>query len=381
MTGDNTERGAAAAGLGETSTSDSTSGATSTASGAVPWLRWKVVGALAVVGAAAATAVSFSAGDDEQSPEAVVAQYLDVVRSGDVDAAWEYVSAAAELDDSVAMPGDDDADDPASEEMLSAAAMDGDWDVDIVVRESGDRRAFVDVTVVAADDTAREGRFVLEKSRFGDEWVIGNPVTEVSVSDLPTQFVEFNDVVVDAEAVWLFPGVYDAFPSFSEVVDLSASTYVAVPVHQEMWTQFNPSVSISADFEDSVAEQLEEWIDECALGDEPALFRCPFSGEGRESGEASVEGEHYRDAEVEWEPVVYPQIRLVNANEAFSVQTVAPGQVRISGEGETEDGEIESFSAICDIGVDSGSGSDDVEATLHADLELEFHSAKVKSTC
>lgn len=352
------------------------------------------VSTVAVVAVAALVAgIVVVVGSGEADPEDVVAEYLDTVRSGDAEAALEHVPSSAEL----AGP---------SLDLLAAKAMDAEWDF-TVVREHSSREDFatVDVDIVAGDGTSRQGRFELERADADAEWTIRNPLVQLSTSGLPLRFSEFNGAVSQDEVVWLFPGVYAPYPSLSGRVSFSASTYVAAPsatatpegsspgLDWEMQEEFFlPSFTVSQDFEAELHAQLEDWIDDCAASGDLSPQDCPFSAGAIDGEEARVGGDEYRVDEVEWKPIEYPAVTLAADEGHFHVYVTVPGEIQVSGEGESQDG-VEEFRGACSVDFSSRASEQDgeepademrdgVKAAYSADGEFRFsQDGEARNTC
>lgn len=292
-------------------------------------------------------------------PEDVVADYLETLQAGEVSAALEYASHVPEFDEH-------------SADLLTSEALSEDWEVEVVRRHDLDiDPATVDVDVVADDGTSRQGRFQLDPSDSGDGWTILNPLVKLSVAALPLQYAQFNAASSPDSVVWLFPGVYEPYPDLSDTLDFSASTYVAVPrtvdpgseEQQLRETSFLPLLEVSEEFEAELHEQLRDWIDECAQTNDPEPDDCPFSTSVQGS-RVQIQGDYYETDEVEWEPIEYPTVQLEQDEGKFSMHTVEPGEIRLSGEGRSlESDSVEEFEAVCRLdveGVDSSGGFDAV---------------------
>ncbi|HEY8472660.1 MAG TPA: hypothetical protein VIL37_08490 [Natronosporangium sp.] len=289
--------------------------------------RWLwVAGAVAVALVASAGAVA-AVVRRPPPPEQVVTRYLELLRARDAEAARAYLAVVPDLAG-------------ASDDLLVAEAMTGDWRVTQVVRRyhESDDPAIVDVTLTAADGTAGQGRFQL--LRDGRSWTIQNPVVRVDRSWLPLTYTDFNGVVSDAAAVWLFPGTYRPYLGASGLVGLDVPTYVALPrpdarSDDGMRTQaYLPRLGLTDRFHDELHRQLDAWIKDCAARAEPYPAGCPFAAGNPGKREISVGRDDYsadEDTTVTWEVVESPQVRLQQANAAFTVQVVRPGRLHLSG--------------------------------------------------
>lgn len=297
---------------------------------AVPWWRrrrrWAVAaGALAVVVSAGVLGLV----DDGDDPEDVVAGYLDVLRSRDLEGALRYADGLAPIGD-------------RSRDLLVREAMTGDWEVTGLARRhtEDDHPATVDVDITAADGTSREGRFWLAKDGEG-AWRLLNPLVKLTVAAVPADFVEFNGVSTKADDLWVFPGAYSAYASLGGV--MSAPTYVAVPAGGDGRTGYEdiaeqdylPLFGFPAEHGAALQSRLNTWLDTCAATTEPNPADCPFAaGYGDFGGDVSLfGGDDFETETVTWEVVSYPVVRLKQVAAYFIAVTVEPGELRISGEG------------------------------------------------
>lgn len=325
--------------------------------------RWWVLGAalaVVVVGAGGVVAMVAVA---PASPEDVVGEYLDVLRSGDAEAAREYAGVVVEFDE-------------VSDDLLVAEAMSQDWSVTRVVRRhhEADDPATVDVTIAGPDGTAREGRF--ELLHGDDGWTIRNPLVKIDLSSTPLSFAEFNDVTSDAESVWLFPGAYRVYDSVSDLVTLSAPTFVAVPhaaypEHRLREEPYLPEIGFTDRLDAALHEQLAAWIDDCAARPEPFPDDCPFAAGRPDNSEIWVAGRTYRadaDAVVAWEVVSQPAVRLARGQGYLYLRSVRPVELRITGTANlTFEERREDFSSACPVLLD------DVRVTMPQPGEFAFH--------
>lgn len=298
-------------------------------------------------------------------PEDVVRDYLDALRSGDAEAALEFVGDVSELG-------------TASEVFLTDKAMARDWTVTKVVpRKVYEESATFDVTITAADKTSSTGRFAVDGSG-PDGWRIENPLVRVDLSELPMGYAEFNGEVADAATIkgsdpvfqndlklgvfaWLFPGAYTAFGD-SDGLELPTNTYVAVPgstgTVETKPRKFLPEITVTDDFVAEAHAQLKDLLDECAKSTEVNPPGCPFAGGYGLEGSDVVsldDGQDYSVEKVKWKIEAYPKIRLMQTVGWFAVVEVEPGEVTISGKGSRdyeEDSEPRAFSGGCAIDLD-----------------------------
>lgn len=322
---------------------------------------WVVAGAVLVALVAGAGAVVALRAE---SPERVVTQYLELLRARDAEAALAYTDVVAELDE-------------VSDDLLVAEAMTGDWRITRVVRRhtEDDDPATVDVTLTAADGTAREGRF--ELVRDGRSWTIRNPLVRLNLSPLPLTYADFNGVTSQAQTVWLFPGAYRPYADASRLVTLGVATYVAVPqstsypdggLREEVYL---PSIGFTDGFYGELHRQLSAWIDGCAARAQPYPAGCPFAAGDPDTREIWVGRDDYwadEDTTLTWRVLDQPQVRLEQADGAFTVHVVRPGQLRISGTATPRFGDgSEDFRGVCGLWLP------DLRVTLGDDSEFAFH--------
>lgn len=321
--------------------------------------RW-VIGAVLVGLVAGAGGVVTAVALWRDSPEDVVREYLEVLQAGDAEAAREYAAVMPEFD-------------AASDEFLVAEAMSRAWRVTQVVRRHNeqDNPATVDVTITAADGTARQGRFQL--GRGEDGWTIRNPLVRLDLSLLPLKFAEFNGVTAEASEVWLFPGAYQPYTSVSDLFTFSAPTLVAVPRDNSdgFGEYYLPQIDFTDGFDTVLQEQVAAWIEECAASSDPFPDGCPFMAGSPDYREIRVDRDRYSavgDPTVTWEVVSQPVVRLRPGSGAFDTLLVRPGEVRISGTAPRRVGEQpEDFRGTCHVLMDG------VRATMPRPGEFAFH--------
>lgn len=301
---------------------------------------------------AAALAVALAAGVltvvlQPETPEDAVASYLDVLRDRDAEKALKYTEHLNGF----------------PRELLTSEAMTDDWEVTRLTRRFNEDvdPATVDVTITAADGTAREGRFELVQE--DDGWRILNPLVRVSMAQLPLDFGEFNGVRGRSDGMWMFPGVYRAYPSLDGI--LTFPTYVAVPQPGDVSSPeavteqaYVPLVGYGPGSAAYLEQQLKAWIDGCAAGSEPGPEGCPFNAASfsRYSDVNLGLENRFNTDKVAWEVVEYPVARLRQGPGSFTLLEVGPGEVRISGSGERsfhEDEGVQKFTGICPIRLDT----------------------------
>lgn len=312
-----------------------------------PW--WIPACAALVVAVAVTVIFVVRSGDD---PEDVVEDYLSLLQARNAEGALAYADQVSELT-------------AFSRDLLVPEAMAGDWKVTDIARrhDEDDDPASVDVTITAADGTARQGRFNLAENADGD-WDILNPLVRLGVDQLPADFVELNGVGTTAREFWLFPGSYSVFGSLGATV--SAPTYVAVPPSGDGRSEDGSSPSITTESylplftagpeqTDVLGRQFAAWLDACAAKALPNPEGCPFkAGYGGASRVALNDGSEYDTGTVAWEVEKYPVVRLKQGQGDFSLVTVTPGLMRISGEGRPyyyPDRPVEKFSAVCGLSL------------------------------
>ena len=324
-------------------------------------------------------------------PEEIVNDYLAAVRSGNVDAALDYVDGIWEFEE-------------VSDDLLVSGTMTTGWKVTNLDRRPGvdDRAAIIDFTITAADKTSRKGRFQLLDN--GSNWQILNPLAKIDIAALPVRFAEFNRVVAypketrktgDAQTklakpsrqVWMFPGAYDPYVDSDDLVKPRISSYVAIPSNyltgQAVMLapqDFAPDIAPGRNQTKEVNRQFRDWLDECADSTRVAPENCPFAG-GPKGGKGTVSlgpDEEYTADEADWKVTTYPKIELLQAKGEFVVREVEPGLAAISGEGEPvyrPDGFGVPFSGECDIDTAS------IRVTLAKPGEFEFKADRPGARC
>ena len=285
----------------------------------------------------------------EPSPETVVAEYLETVRSGDVEAALKYTEDLKGLD-------------TASKDFLTADALRDDWSVTRIAERASDsaHSTNVDVTLTGADGATDTGRFGLTET--GDDWTIDNPLVELDTSAMPVDFAQFNDVTSTDEVIWLFPGVYTAFGDVADLFDPDLPSLVAVPWPQDAGGSdvparaMNPVWTPADAFDELLDAQLRDWIDDCAARAELAPDDCAFVVPGQDDYEPAIRtnADIYTDVdEVEWQIDEYPTAEAIGADESFDVYTVTQGEMTLTATGTSaDDGEDVDITAVCDLNLD-----------------------------
>lgn len=276
-------------------------------------------------------------------PEDVVREYLDAIRSGDLETA---LRAGGRPDP-----------DRGEDTFLIAEALSGDWEIDRIVRRYPGQDvspATVDVTITASDGTAGEGRFHLTEGDAG--WSIDDPYVGIRDGSVRAGFADFIELegvvrpaVVDPFTTYLLlPGAYRIYPSLAGLVVAEPATIIALPGH-------DPSPPRPATFEltgagqDAVQRAVDARIDTCAAGSTPDPG-CPFSADG--DGWDAMIGDHRYDEveELTWEVVSYPEVLLGFDGQGYAAIERRPGTVRVTGTGvRLSDDRRRSFDAECGI--------------------------------
>ena len=273
-------------------------------------------------------------------PEDVLADYLEAIRSGDVDTALEY-TGQADLD-------------VASQDFLTADALRDDWTVSALhqrIDQDRSSAAVFDVTITAADGTRSQGRFELTDT--DGEWQISQPLINVRVDGLPLDYVEFNGVTSPYDSVWLFPGAYSLFTGVSDLVTTSP-TFIAVPENSPT-SDFDPEVTGTDTLDTRFETVVRTWLDDCAESKtsplEPEV--CPLWNGFDVSPNpfVSIDGTGYDVEEFDWTIEEYPSVHAVRDGRYFALRDVDPGLATLTGSGTDAGGAEIEFTASCDLKV------------------------------
>lgn len=357
-----------------------------------PW--WKKrrnlkIAAVVLVVVVAASSLGYQL--TRPGPEEVVGDYLSAVRTGDVDAALDYVDYIWEFDE-------------VSDDLLVSGAMTTDWKVTNVARRPGANPlvAVIDFTITAADKTSRKGRFELLDN--GSDWQILNPLAKIDIVALPVGFAEFNRVVgypsktrktgdsrplveKPARQLWMFPGAYDPYVDSDELVKPRMSSYIAIPsdylTGKEVMLSsqtFAPELVPGEKLVKEINDQFTDWLDKCADSNRIAPKNCPFAaGTGARKGAVSLEpNQEYATDTADWNITTHSEIELIQANGKFIAREVKPGAVTISGEGRPTDQPDAfpiPFSGDCTIDTAS------ISVTLAKPGEFAFKAQRPTSNC
>lgn len=329
---------------------------------AVPPPRRRLVTTIAVVALLVVAAVVGCVAT-RSGPADVVTDYLETLRSGDVETAMEYVR---DLDDF----------DGTADELLTAEAMSTDWEAVVLRERVGYGHAFVDVAITAADKTVGTGRFDVQLDDDSGDWEIRNPLAKIDLSQLPVRFAEFNGVTADigdlkgdinprprggtTMRAWLFPGPYRAFGDSADTLKLPEQTFVATPgefdTNGTLAQPFLPEIAPGSGLTTLVTDALADWLGDCAESAELSPGKCPFSTRPRHaSADVQLGGQDIELVDtVKWTVETAPTIELVQVAGGFAMQQVETGVMGVSGEGtdsETFD-EVE-FDGKCEIDLDA----------------------------
>jgi hypothetical protein len=208
----------------------------------------------------------------EDSPVPVIQEYLDAIRSGNINAAMNMT------------------DDPMVDgTFLSAEALADDWRVDKVVeRHRTDDMAEVDVTI-SAGGHSEQGRFSL--TNVNGDWKIQDPFVEMALDIGPLDTVELGGDEAPSEQlesagargvkVLLFPGAYRLYPSLADRITLESTHLLALP-HEEP----RPTVVITGELpqqgvnlaQQTFKDHLDNWVKQTVGNPKTCPFGAPPTG-------------------------------------------------------------------------------------------------------
>lgn len=328
--------------------------------------RWWIAAAVAALAAASSALVAVVTVGIDDSPEETVTDYLNTIRSRDVDEALSYTRHLGRVEG-------------FSNALLVPEVLTTHWHISQITPRfvQADDKALVDIAITAADGTRGEGCFSLE--RRAGRWVILNPLVRLDLSTLPFSYVEVNGLTRQVTVVWLFPGAYHLYQGVADFVTLSAPpTWPSPPPatpHRTPAHSFSPLFSITEEGEERARMDFEQWLTTCASSRSPSPPNCPFTAAFQD--EIRIGSDPYEADRVTWRIVTVPAIELQPQRGFFSVVPQEIGEVQVSGRGlplYARDDTPQDFTGICEISLSS------TFVSLNSDREFEFTTNPVHRT-
>jgi hypothetical protein len=291
--------------------------------------RWSILGEAVLAAAVALAAwpiLAFENGEPE--PVALVRDYLQALRDGDVDRAESLISGepAVEVDRS----------------WLTAEAMSSDWEIESVELKSASETTVH--VVISSGETRAEGAFHIED--VDDDLRISNPYRYLSVTSPLFSSIEVNGVRGEVAAadgapvsVALYPGFYSLFASVPELSGEDGVSFLAVPDSYadpynldsiDLNALMTEPLTSSDAFETRINEDLAAWLDDCAASDDVTPADCPFSAAYLGISVYDGRNDFASVSELDWAVATYPRIRF---NRDLRLELVEPGWITLTGRG------------------------------------------------
>lgn len=269
-----------------------------------------------------------SAEADRTEPEtaAVVRDYLEAIRGGDVRTALNLIDVRPPVNETT---------------FLTPRALDRGWSIGrLVVADESVSTATVDAVIVSDGGTRASGSFGLKRTAPEDRWRLDMPLIEAVFQPTPLDSVEVNGVSLEYvprkdsvvlgtawPSFWLFPGVYRFYSDVPGLLDAGTEP---VPVLPQGATYRSPPpltvappVELTGDGVRRVQEAVNAYLDDCAeKTTRPSAVGCPF-------------GLEYPFAErgFEWRIEKYPVVAAVAGAGAFQLTHRETGLARFTAPG------------------------------------------------
>lgn len=296
--------------------------------------------------------------------EAAVADFLEAVHDGDVEAA-------------LALTDQKD----AEGEFLTPETLDSSWEVTQVAQvEYEDVGGGVAEADVYAEIEARDGSLLGSRYHVsidhGEAMILGAmPETEIWGA---FDYLDLNGVKVDVDLeagpayVLLLPGYYEFYPDLPSTMELDGDRSMLVlgsrflALESGVVDDWMPSpwLIVSQEGEDQVNAALREFYDACVA--DPSAEGCPFKfPEDPERDLALAPGE-------QWQVTVYPEVRAERLwyehGAGFGLESSVPGEARAQVE-ITEDGETRTALVSCPLWLNGLYAALDFEAGFSIDTD------------
>lgn len=276
-----------------------------------------------------------------EGPANTVMSYINAIRDGDMDAAFEYVR-----------------DRPTGEQarFLTPEAMSNEWELTGFTEHKPTEHLVPDIEVeLSTHDTTVKGGFNTSQDANG-KWYIEEPFVNVDFTDAPFDFAQVDGQTGPTGKYPLFPGSY-SFYEDNGVLSFTDSPWVIVPTADVQRPQ-----STVVDFEwepepqagSNAQDDLNAKVDACAESTLPNPPGCPFGFQPGSSPADHSGDPPYHVKDIGWRVVEYPTIKVSkqkrndHAAYIFGVEVAQAGVIAVTGT-EVVDGEDVSFRAECDF--------------------------------
>jgi hypothetical protein len=309
--------------------------------------RWSILGeAVLAVAVALAALPILALQHREPEPVALVRDFLEAVRDGDVDRAESFVVPDSALE--------------ADRSWLTAEAMSSDWDIESVELKSATETTVH--VVLSSGETRAEGAFHLEGTE--DDLRILDPYMYLSVTNPLFSSIEINGVrgeVAAADGVYvaLYPGFYSLFGSVPELSGEDGVSLLAVPGSEiglyslnsiDLHAVMAEPLTGSEALETRLNEDLAALLDACAESAEVAPAGCPFSAEFLSGIVYDGRAEYLDVSELDWAVETYPRVRFTRD---LHLELVEPGWITLSGKGTALGDDTETtLSGRCGVAIE-----------------------------
>jgi hypothetical protein len=278
--------------------------------------------------------------------EATVADFLEAVHEGDVE-------AALALTDQAGAEGD----------FLVPEALDSRWEItklaQVAYEDLGDGRASAQVyaEIAVGDESSVGHRYHVMIDR-GDAQIV-DAMSENEAWG-PLEYLDLNGVRMPIDLtgsptyIMLLPGYYEFYPDLPPVLEFDGGGTMLVlgdkilaieDGYVDTWMP-TPFIIVNQEGEDQVNAALREFYDACAR--DPSGEGCPFDFPADPDREVALApGEH-------WQITAYPEVRAEGLwyehGAGFGLESSVPGEVQAQV-AITEDGETRSALVSCPFWV------------------------------
>lgn len=291
--------------------------------------RWSILGEAVLAVAVALAAWPILAFENrEPEPVALVRDYLQALREGDVDRAEAFVSPDSAVE--------------ADRSWLTAEAMSSDWEIESVELKSATETTVH--VVISSGETRAAGAFHLEGT--DEDLRIADPYMYLSVTSPLFSSIEINGVRGEVTAtdgapvsVALYPGFYSLFASVPELSGEDGVSLLAVP-GSDVGPNSRNSIDLNAimtepltgsdALEARINQELAAWLDTCAESPELSPAGCPFSAAYTFAAAYDGRNEFSSVSELDWAVETYPRVRF---DRGLHLEPVEPGWITLTGRG------------------------------------------------
>jgi len=302
----------------------------------------------------------------EPEPAALVRDYLNAIRTGDVDRALAIAERR-----------------PTGEEatFLTGEALDRGWELGRVsVVEETTSYATVEAEIIADSGVGSTGRFELSKEEADGDWRFDAPLLEVQFSPGPVQYLEVNGVTVpltpsgwgERPVYFLLPGVYRFYDDVPGLLDMEAERAPFLPGSTErVFRQATrlqvepPSPTLTEEAPQRIQAAVNAHLDACAAKmHDNAEAGCPF-GVFWVPDPRREDGSHLEEfGDVEWRIEKYPVVAVAVGWDGLLITHREEGVARFTANGMDGDERVP-------VTADRSIGADRLAATVLPGGEIQ----------